>query len=564
MKTTIERNLPVTMRDGTVLRADVRRPDVRGKFPTLLRRSPYNKDSEGAAEMAQRLAERGYVVVDQDVRGRYASDGEFLPGFYSADHNDSEDGYDSVEWSAGLPWSNGRVGTFGGSYAGWTQWELAHTRPPHLTAMVPHAIAANLLDRELSGVLRLGRVLWWSVNTLAPDVRRRAAEQWGPWDVQEADRLWIERDRIKWLWHLPLMEIPDDVMFGIGRHFRRWLEDHASDHFGFLQKHDQVDVPALTVTGWYDQQIGAIKNFTGMVENGMTEHARQNQRLIVGPWTHTADLSNRVGELDFGPEGRRDFVEITDQWYRRWLYGDGGDVEDWPPVQLFIMGANRWRAEREWPLARTAYTDFYLHSRGHANTPAGDGLLSTDTPGEQPPDEYVYDPRDPVMTLYSPPGQHEPQDQRALEGRRDILVYSTPPLETPIEVTGPVTLKLWASTSATDTDFVAKLLDVWPNGFVQEVCYGIVRGRYRDSYDSPSLLRPGQVYEFTVRLNPTGNLFRRGHRIRLDVSSSDFPNFDRNHNTGGNDYAEATLVSASQSVFHDAARPSRLVLPIIP
>ena len=168
------------------------------------------------------------------------------------------------------------------------------------------------------------------------------------------------------------------------------------------------------------------------------------------------------------------------------------------------------------------------------------------------------------MTLYSPPGQHEPQDQRALDGRRDILIYSTPPLEKPVEVTGPVTLKLWAASSAADTDFVAKLIDVWPNGFAQEVCYGIVRARYRDSYDAPSLLRPGEAYELTVRLNPTSNLFRPGHRIRLDVSSSDFPNFDRNHNTGGKDYAEATLVSAVQTVFHDASRPSRLVLPVIP
>ena len=267
--------------------------------------------------------------------------------------------------------------------------------------------------------------------------------------------------------------------------------------------------------------------------------------------------------MDFGPDSRRDLVEIMDRWFRCWLDEEERGADDWPPVQLFVMGANVWRNESEWPLVRTVYTDYYLHSAGHANTSADDGYLSTGSAGEEPPDEYVYDPRDPVMTLYSPPGQQEPQNQRALDGRRDILVYSTPPLGKPVEVTGPVTLKLWAASSAVDTDFVAKLIDVWPNGFAQEVCYGIVRARYRDSYDAPSLLRPGEAYEFTVQLNPTSNLFRSGHRIRLDVSSSDFPNFDRNHNTGGNDYAETTLLPAGQTIFHDVLRPSRLVLPVI-
>ena len=219
------------------------------------------------------------------------------------------------------------------------------------------------------------------------------------------------------------------------------------------------------------------------------------------------------------------------------------------------MGANRWRAESEWPLARTAYTDFYLRGGG--------GVLSQEPPGEEPADRYEYDPRDPAMTLFSPAGQQEPHDLRALNGRKDILVYSTPPLERPLEVTGPITVKLWAASSAPDTDFFARLVDVWPGGFAQELSYGIVRARYRESFDRPSLIEPGRTYEYTIRLNPTSNLFKAGHRIRLDISSSDFPNFDRNHNTGGDDYAEATLVTARQTVFHDRARPSRVVLPVI-
>ena len=564
-KVTVERDVPAMMRDGTVLRADVYRPDAPGKFPVLLQRTPYSKSREPHEEQGHRFAERGYVVVQQDVRGRHASDGEFLPGFYSAEHRDSEDGYDTVEWAAALPWSTGKVGTFGGSYNGWTQWELAHTRPPHLAAMIPTAIAADLLDREMSGVLRLGRVLWWSINTLAPDVRRRFGDESGPVTTEEAGELYLDRDRSKWLWYLPLMEIPDEVLSGVGRHWRRWLQDHAFDHFGFLEKHSRVSVPALTTTGWYDQQIGAIKHFTGMRKNGMTEEARNGQRLIVGPWSHTTDFSSsRVGAMDFGPEAVQDFFQIADDWFGRWLKGENTGVNDWPPVQLFVMGSNRWRGENEWPLSRTRYTNYYLHSGGEANTPGGDGFLGSEQPADEPVDSYIYDPRDPVMTLYTPPGQQEPQDQRVLAGRQDVLVYQTPPLDEPVEVTGQVTVKLWASSSARDTDFVVKLMDVRSDGFVQELCYGIVRARYRESFDGPSLIEPGRPYEYTIQVNPTSNLFQRGHRIRVDVSSSDFPNFDRNHNTGGDDYSETTLVTAHQTVFHDGQRPSRVVLPVIP
>ncbi len=545
----------VEMRDGTVLRVDVYRPDAPGRYPVLLQRTPYSKDGENCVEQGHRLAERGYVVVQQDVRGRYRSDGEFQPGFFSADHRDAEDGYDTVEWSAGLPWSTGKVGTFGGSYCGWTQWELAHTRPPHLAAMIPSAIAASLLDREMSAVLRLGRVLWWSVNTLAPDVRMRLGDEPGPTTTDEAERLYLERDRSKWLWHLPLSEIPDEALSGVGKHWRSWLADHASDHFGFLERHREVAVPALTTTGWYDQQIGAIKNFTGMRANGMTEEARSGRRLIVGPWSHTIDFSSsQVGELDFGPEAVRDFYQIADDWFGHWLKGESTGFEEWPPVQLFVMGANRWREEEDWPPAGIEYTAYYLH---------GGGRLSSVPPSDDLPDSYDYDPRDPVMTLYSPQGQQEPQDQRALDGRRDVLVYQTDPVEEPVEVTGPITVHLWAASSAPDTDFVVKLMDVRPDGFVQELCYGIVRARYRKSYANPSLIEPGRAYEYAIQVNPTSNLFRRGHRIRLDVSSSDFPNFDRNHNTGGDDYFESTLATARQTVYHDRERPSRVVLPVI-
>ncbi len=560
----IERDVTSVTRDRTVLRAHIYRPDLKGKFPTIVERTPYDKGS--FEERGQTFAERGYLYVAQDIRGRYASDGDFSGGFYRRHHTEAEDGYDAIEWAATLPWSDGKVGTVGSSFDGWTQMELAPTRPPHLKAMIPQAICANLLDREMSAVLRLGRVLWWTMNTLAPDHRLRAGAEWGTRDIEEGNALWTERDRSKWLWYLPLREIPDEAMFGMGGHWRHWLDNHHVDNFGFEAKHKDIEVPALAATSWYDQQIGSIKNFTGIRDNGATEGAREGTRLIVGPWTHAGDqLGRTVGQLDFGPDAVRDYYEIADQWFRYWLKGErDSGFEEWPTVQLFVMGANKWRGEDDWPLARTRYTEYYLHSGGRANTPHGDGVLSEQPPAEEPPDEYLYDPRDPVMTLFSPPGQNEPHDQRALDGRRDVLVYATPPLEHDVEVTGPITVTLHAASSARDTDFVVKLIDVWPNGFAQELCYGIVRARYRDSFDQPTLIEPGKTYEYTIQVNPTSNLFRAGHRIRLDVTSSDFPNFDRNHNTGGNDYAEATLIAANQTVFHDSTRPSRVTLPIIP
>jgi len=564
-KVILERNLECKMRDGIVLRADAYLPDAAGKFPLLLCRTPYSKERDQDVEIGHKMAERGYVVVILDVRGRFASDGEFKPGFYSADHCDREDGYDTVEWAASLPWTTGKVGTFGNSYNGWTQWELADTRPPHLVCMFATGIAANLLDRELGGVLRLGRVLFWTINTLSPDERRRAGVKWGPKTVAEAEELWAWRDKHKWLWHLPLLEIPESVMSGMYGHFKRWLENHARDHFCFTDRHKDVNVPVLSATGWYDQQIGTIKQFTGMVKNGMTPYARENQHLIVGPWTHTTlELNRKVGEVDFGPEGMRNYYQIADAWFGKWLKDEKTEADEWPPIQLFVMGANCWRGENEWPLGRTRWTQYYLHSNGSANTAVGDGALSLQTPGEEPPDAYVYDPRDPVMTLYNPNGQQEPWDQRRADGRKDVLAYQTAPLQSPLEVTGPVTVKLWAASSARDTDFVVKLHDVWPGGFVQELCHGIVRARYRESYESPSLINAGEVYEYTIEVNPTSNLFKKGHRIRVDISSSDFPNFDRNLNTGGKEYADPTITVARQTVFHDAARPSRIILPVIP
>jgi putative CocE/NonD family hydrolase len=301
-----------------------------------------------------------------------------------------------------------------------------------------------------------------------------------------------------------------------------------------------------------------------MRQNGKTEHARQNQKLLIGPWGHTTALTRQVGVMDFGPEAELNYYELLQRWFDYWLKDIDTGIMDEPPIRRFVMGENVWRDEEMWPPANTTATAYHLQSNGSANTPGGDGSLSLALPQAAASDSYVYDPRDPVMSLCTPDIQDTPCDQRPLDYRQDVLVYMTEPLTQAIEVTGQITVKLWAASTAPDTDFTAKLVDVHPDGFAVGLGYGIVRAQYRESYQNPTLITPGQIYEYTISLRSTGILFKQGHRIRLDISSSNFPFFDRNHNTGRPFYSDPELVSARQTIYHTAQYPSRVILPLIP
>lgn len=560
----LKENVSARMRDGTVLRADIYRPRVGGPFPVLLLRTPYGKHQDSNVRLAESLAARGYVVVVQDIRGRYASDGDWDP-FFSPTYGeiDVHDGYETVEWAAGVPDTTGRVGTFGLSYDAWTQWKLAPMRPPHLVAMFASGLSSDSRD-TWPGIFRRDRQLQWIMVTVGPDMRRRLGLP-GPHTVAEARIIWDNLDKGKWLWFEPIGEIPQDALAGLARIWHHYLSHHHVDWFRIAEMHPEIDVPVYHQTGWYDRLVGGvIDQYAGMVSNGRTEATRRSQRLLIGPWSHTLDFTRNVGAMDFGPEADANCPEIIARWFDHWLKGVDTGIMDEPPIRIFVMGEDRWRYEHEWPLARTRFTSYYVHSGGRARTPAGDGSLSTEQPGDEPADTYVYDPRDPVMSLLLPDGHTGPGDVRRLDHRRDVLVFQTPPLERDVEVTGPVELKLYATSSALDTDWTARLVDVHPDGFAVNLSYGIQRARYRDSWDRPTLIEPGRVYEYTLKLKPTSNLFKVGHRIRLDISSSDFPNYDRNHNTGREYWKDAEFVKAQQEVFHDARYPSHVVLPIVP
>jgi putative CocE/NonD family hydrolase len=549
----IEFDQRVPMRDGITLSADIYRPldpsDTAKKYPVILTRTPYMKLSERMLIPAKYFAERGYVFVAMDVRGRGDSDGIFIPH-----GNEGQDGYDSIEWCAIQPWSDGNIGTIGSSYPGVIQWFAALQKPPHLRAMVVRVTPSDPFVETPTG-LPTPMTLCWLHYVSGRMNQLMEAVDWE--QVYE---------------HLPLMTM-DERAGRRNPHWRANIEHPQLDDYWaplcYQDKFDQIDVPVLHISGWYDdEQIGTPLNYIGMTTRGATPAARANQRLLMGPWGHVVNTVPKLGEVDFGPQTLIDLRAEELHWFNRWLkgYTNISAPSEELPVRIFVMGVNEWRNEREWPLARTQWTPFYLHSGGRANSRFGDGALSTKKPGNEPADSYRYDPAHPVPFITDSTSSQigGPDDYSAIERRDDVLVYVTEPLSEEIEVTGPIRVELYASSSAQDTDFMAKLVDVWPSGFAQRLCDGMVRARFREGMDRPTLIEPGKVYRYTIDCWNTAQVFKVGHRIGLEIASSAFPKFDRNLNTGAPLGITTEMVVAEQRIFHDAEHPSAVVLPIIP
>ena len=572
----VETNLPVTMRDGTTLYADVYRPDRPGPFPVLLQRTPYDKASPGSALELDPLkaAKRGYAVVIQDTRGRHTSEGEFY-----CFRDEINDGYDTVEWAASQPWSSGKVGMYGASYVGATQWLTAVSEPPHLAVIVPNVTASNYHEGWVyqGGAFELGFNVSWTLGSLAlGNFENISSAKNLPEDRQQ--RLVEAIDSMESSFRAsPLVEFPH-LKGGLADYFYDWIAHPDYDEYWkklcIEESHSKVTAPALNIGGWYDIFLGGtIRNYLGMREKGATEEARRGQKLIIGPWQHSSRGSSLVGSHYFGlaaDAGSLDLDGIHFKWFDYWLKGENNGILDEPPVRIFVMGDNVWRDEQEWPLARARPTDYYFHSQGQANSLHGNGTISTEAPGEEPADVFLYNPANPVPTRGGPLCcdsyfvANGASEQREIEARDDVLVYTTPPLEREVEVTGPVTVTLWAATSATDTDFTAKLVDVCEDGCARNLTDGIIRARYRDSTASPTLVEPGKAYRYTIDLWATSNVFKAGHRIRVEISSSNFPRFDRNTNTGNIIAQDTETKPALQTVLHNAQHPSHINLPIIP
>jgi uncharacterized protein len=554
----IETGVKVRMRDGVTLAADVYRPRAEGRFPVLLERTPYDRRDP---QTGQLLASHGYVVVLQDTRGRFGSEGEFYPF-----KNEADDGFDTVEWAAALPYADGKVGMFGGSYVGATQMLAAMAHPPHLVAIQPYVTASEYYEgwTYQGGALMEWFVTSWS-SGLAVDTLRRKAE------ALSHPRDWVEGTPVT---DYRLLDLPS--VASLAPYLRDWMAHptrdaywkatRVSDHYG------EMTVKALHEAGWHDIfSRGAIENYMGLRAKAATPEARAGQRLVVGPWAHWATSpEGKVGDVVFGKAAVVDGNDVLLKWAAFALKDDAtSEYATGAPVRLFVMGDNAWRDEQEFPLARAQSTRYYLHAGKGANSVSGDGALSLRPPGKEPPDRFDYDPANPVRTLggrlccgaaYQP----GPADQRPNESRADVLVYSTPPLEHDLEVTGFITAEIQAATSGADTDFTAMLVDVDPSGYARYLADGIVRARYRHSREQAEPVPPGQIETYPIDLWATSNVFKAGHRLRLYVSSSNFPRFDRNPNTGETGASATRMEVAHQTVYHDAAHASALILPVVP
>ena len=557
----------VPMRDNVRLDTNVFHPEGSGRFSTVLIRTPYGKGADLPAGY-QSFINHGYAVVMQDVRGRYASGGTF-----DVFSQEGPDGYDTLNWIAAQPWSDGQIGMIGGSYLGIAQWRVALLNNPHLKAIFPVVSGSDeYLDRYYStgGAVKLGhRMLWLADNLAAPGTAKPKFNDY--------------------IYHLPLRTIDRAATRQTLGFYQTILNHPAYDSFwkaqSVIENISQVRVPVFSVGGWYDNFAESDLDAFAALHKG---HGKfdDRHRIMIGPWAH--NMSTPFQGVTYGDDSSSPIRSYQIEWFDHWLKGAPEEArpfspEAWhavraevdeAPVHIFVMGVNRWRDEPDWPLARAKNTPFYLASAGAANSLSGDGALQSkperaNTLG-QLADQFTYDPRNPVPThggavccdpKIFPWG---PMDQRPVEKRRDVLVYTSAPLKQDLEVTGPIRVVLYASTSAADTDFTAKLVDVFPNGEARNLTDGILRIRYRHGLDKPEMAQPGEVYPLNIDTGVTSNVFLAGHCIRVEISSSNFPRFDRNPNTGRSFADETALKKAKQVIYHSRQYPSHILLPVIP
>jgi putative CocE/NonD family hydrolase len=560
----IEHNVPIPMRDGTLLRADVYRPQGAGQHPVLVGRVGYKLRDwpmDFYTPTGEYYSRRGYVIVWQNVRGTFASEGRFDP-FRDDGWGANRDGFDTIEWAAAQPWSNGKVGMLGVSYSGLTQYLAAPTRPPHLNALfVQMGWGAARANMFRGGAYQLFGLSWWPMGMVLHHLQDETAPH-----GTEAARARLEKaleEVESWYRHLPLQSLPP--MQGLADWYFEGLAHPQDGPFWWptdiASKYSDVDVPILHWNGWFDYRLDATLNsYQHIRALGRSEKCRKGQHLVIGPWNH---ISLPAGELNFGPEAVLDDGAYRLRWYDYWLKGIQNGAMDGPPVRIFLMGENRWIELEDWPPAEVVYRPTYLREgAGRSEASLNNGGLTFESPeAAEHPDSFLYDPTDPVPSLrtFEDPG---PKDHRSVEGR--MLTYTSAVLQQDLTVIGPVKAVLYGLSSTPDTDWVVRLCDVWPDGRSMWVCDGILRARYRNSLAREELMVPGQIYQFEVDMWATAQVFQAGHRLRIHVTSSDFPWYDRNLNTGRPFGEEVHGQVAINTVFHDAARPSHLLLPVMP
>ncbi len=562
-----EANVGVPMRDGIKLATDIYRPKADGKFPIILTRTPYKKDMD--VLQARFYARRGYVLAVQDCRGRFGSAGIWEPFI-----NEPKDGHDAIEWLAGQPWSNGKVGMIGGSYVGWVQWWAAREHPAHLVTIIPNVSPPDPfynLPYEYGAFFIFGSIWWANIleSNATADLSGAAMSQ-----INEKKYQKLLRD-------LPVVDLDKKILGKENPYWRKWIDHPNNDNYweqaNFLDYLKNVNIPVFHQSGWFDGDgIGTKLNYLRMKANG-----HPNQKLVVGPWGHTDRAARMIGDIDFGPQAIIDMPRLYLRWFDYWLKGiDNGIIKE-PLVKIFLMNTNKWLEGNVYPLPETQFQKWYLTSGGKANTSKGDGVLSPSAPAQGAAhDAYVYDPGDPTPN----PGYYEETEEqekivksvdekkkevealheKVTQSRPDILVYQTKPLEKPLSFAGPLSAVLYASSSARDTDWFARLVWIKKDGKTFQLAEGKIRARFHKSMSQPEFLKPGEIYEYTLDLWHTGITIPAGDSLRVEVASASFPMFSRNLNTGGHNETDTTFVKAEQKIYHDKLHPSHLLLPVIP
>jgi len=545
-RTHVVHNLRVPMRDGVELALDVLRPDLAGPFPTVLVRTPYDKTATRVrTPLAEQLAQRGFAVAFNDCRGRFNSGGVFQPYF-----DEANDGFDTVEWIAAQDWCDGNVGMLGGSYVGQTQWYAASQQPPHLKAIVPICSPPSTLWRNeplFGGCFMLAHAEWMV----------RLGER--TWQIADAaDPLAEQKD---YLDALPIADMPGRA--GVTSPWWDEMTEHPTFD-GYWRRgsydHGAMNVAALNITGWWDMNFpGAPLNFQAMNSRPVAA----GQKLVIGPWPHAVNIERQLSGIDFGEHALIDYYDYVVRFFERRLKGAPNGVDGEKPVHIFVIGANEWWAEDAWPLPDAVETSFYFHSRGHANSLNGDGVLSLESPDAEPPDVYRYDPSSPTRIVWDVAGG--PVDDRIATMRNDCLCYTSETLTEPIDVVGWVTCRIFASSSAPDTDWYARLVDVHPDGSARFLCQGALRARFRESFEHPTFLKPDEPTLFEFTMDACGVRFLPEHRVRIEIASSWFMQYARNTNTGtANFFRESTTAVATQRIYHQTGLASCVRLPVVP
>ncbi len=554
-------NIQVPMRDGVNLSADIWLPPSSvgdGPWPVLLLRTIYDNQEARYIEWTRQFTARGYAVVMQDCRGRGDSDGYWEPYVCEL-----YDGFDTHEWIGEQSWCDGNIGTFGLSYPGFTQTLPAILRSKYLKAVAPIASQQdNYGHHRVNGVIH-HNVSFAFLNMLGRSMQYESLKHF---------------DQDTFFFALPLDTAMEEVSTthpyyaGVIAHeqYDEWWSSYS-----LRDKYDQVDIPSYFITGWFDSLSNEnFKLFNGWSKNARSENARKKTKLLVGPWSHQIAPWGRVpmgengeyADRTFGKQALSDVIEMHMHWYDQQLKGIDTGVDNEAPIRLFVMGANEWHDEYEWPLARTKWTKYFLHSSGDADSEGGS--LSVEAPStEEPVDRFTYDPANPVASLGSQYQTFDfcgPHDRSELQQRDDILTFTTAPLAEDTEVTGPIRATIWASSDAIDTDFTAALTDLEPDGKAIALCEGIVRARFRNGTDNPTMMTPGEIYEFEIDMWNTSNMFKKGHSIRVEISSSNFPRYNRNLNTGNPIATDTEITIANQTIYHNSNHPSHVTLPVIP